>query len=137
MNRLSASESQQQWDLTGRCITQLVFDPGAVRLATWHLEGEAEIRLGVPFHLRQPDGSEYVLDPEQTATLSPVFGLLQEPLRNLTAFRSGGLHVAFENGTTIVIEPHPAYEAWEASGSGDLMGVAYLCGPDGGSPWGQ
>ena len=31
---------------------------------------------------------------------------------------------------------YPQFEAWEARGEGAFEGLAYLCGPGGGSPWG-
>ncbi len=124
------------WDLTGRRVTQLLLDPSSVRLQTWMPEGAAEVRIGVQFTLHTGAGIEHRLDPEQSEALSPVLPLLNRALRALVAFRSGELLVEFDDGASIRVQPHPEYEAWEANGEGELEGIAYLCSPGGGTPWG-
>jgi hypothetical protein len=132
---LTKSSTEQLWTFTDRTVTQLVIDPAAFRFQTWAPDGWAEVRVGVPFTLHPADGAPLVLDPERAPELAPVLDLLGVGLRSIRVRRTGEVRVAFADGSVVEVEPHPAFEAWEISGGGSLAGLAYLCGPGGGSPW--
>jgi hypothetical protein len=133
---LIESPEEHHWVLLDSRVTQLLIDPRSFRFQTWSLDASLEVRIGAPFALRLPSGVERTLDPEQTEGLAPALGILRRPLQNLTITRRGELTVAFGDGLTIVVRPHPRYEAWEVQGGGSLEGMVYTCDVGGGSPWG-
>ncbi|HEX2217227.1 MAG TPA: DUF6188 family protein [Gemmatimonadales bacterium] len=133
---LTRSSFEQLWTFEDRTVTQLVVDPGAFRLQTRALDGWAEVRVGVPFALRPAGRAPLLLDPEEARELAPALGLLGVGLRSIRVRRTGELRVEFADDSVLEVEPHPTFEAWEISGGESLAGLAYLCGPGGGSPWG-
>jgi uncharacterized protein DUF6188 len=133
---LHETTDQHDWELQDVAVTQLVVDPGALRIIAWHAEGSAEFRLGSVFSYTEPDGLERKVDPDQTEQVSPLLALVSRPLDRVTVRRSGELRLAFGDGSSIQIDPDPRFEAWEARGDGAFEELSYLCGPGGGSPWG-
>ena len=133
---LHESLDQHNWELQDVTVTQLVLDPGGLRIVAWHVDGSAEFRLGSPFSYTEADGLAREIDPEQAEQVSPLLALVSRPLTRVTVERSGGLELAFGDGSLLRIDPDPQFEAWEARGEGAFEGLAYLCGPGGGSPWG-
>jgi hypothetical protein len=133
---LTKTRDEHTWSFEQRQVTQLIIDPAAFRFQTWDLGGAAEVRVGVPFSLRLGGGDPLALDPDHARQLAPALALLGLELRSIRVRRVGDLRVEFADGTVLEVEPHPAYEAWEISGVDRLAGLAYLCGPGGGSPWG-
>ena len=133
---LVRSGDLRDWDLGGREVTQLIIDPNAFRFVVWTQDGSVEIRLETPFELQTPDGQLVVLDPASTAELVPILRLLGLGVNGIVASEVGRLEVRFVDDTRIISEPHPAFEAWQTTGDGDLSRLNYLCGPGGGSPWG-
>ena len=131
-----AQLDEHRWTLKDHQVTQLILDPSAFRFQTWTLAASAEIRCGVPFTYREADGIEHTLDPDAPESLAPLLGLLMQTLLTVTVTRLGNLAVTFGDGSELRVTPHPAYEAWEINGSGELEEMGYLCGPGGGSPWG-
>ena len=132
---VSKNHDEHRWVLGGRRVTQVTVDLSSVRLYAWTLDGDLEVRAGVPFSLRRGN-TETRFETEQPATLGPVLALLGSTLHSLTVSRFGSLLLRFDDGSELQIEPHDRFEAWEAHGSGSLEGVAYLAGPPGQSPWG-
>jgi hypothetical protein len=95
-----------------------------------------EIRLGATFLLSEPDGSERTIEPEAPEQLAPLLTLVGRMLAELTVTREGSLRITFSDGTTIAIDSHAQFEAFEVRGSGALESLAYLACRGGGSPWG-
>ncbi|HVE78697.1 MAG TPA: DUF6188 family protein [Gemmatimonadaceae bacterium] len=117
-------------------VTQLVFEPGTLRLQTWSLDGSAEVRLAAPFRLRlAAGGAERTLDPAAAETLAPVLALLRRGVESLTLTRSGTLTLAFRDGAAVVADASGRGAAWEVDGGGILEGLAYR-GVAGVVPWG-
>jgi hypothetical protein len=133
---LIESPEEHHWVLLDSRVTQLLIDANSFRFQAWSLDASAEVRVGVPFTLRLPSGAERSLDPEQTEGLAPALAILRRPLQSLTITRGGELTVDFGDGMSIVVRPHPRYEAWEVQGGGSLEGMDYLCHVGGGAPWG-
>ncbi|HMG19526.1 MAG TPA: DUF6188 family protein [Gemmatimonadales bacterium] len=133
---LHESLDQHAWKLQDVTVTQLVLDPGGLRIVAWHVDGSAEFRLGSPFSYTEADGLAREIDPEQAEQVSPLLALVGRPLTRITVERSGRLELAFGDGSLLRIDPDSQFEAWEARGKGAFEGLAYLCGPGGGSPWG-
>ena len=133
---LNETGEQHEWTLTEHRITCLLIDPSSVRLQSWELSGELEVRLGAEFSLALPGGEPRLLDPERTTSLAPLLGLMGEEITRIRIARSGVLALELAGGATFAVHPHPAYEAWEMEMVRDTERVGCLCAPGGGSPWG-
>ena len=123
------------WTLHDHRVTQLVVELGAARLVTWTLHASLDVRLGVPFVVRQADGEDRPADPDEPEQLAPLLTLVGRWLETLTATADGGLVLAFSDGTELRIATDPRYEAWQVQGGGALEGLAYVGRPGGGTPW--
>ena len=103
---LHESLDRHDWELQDVTVTQLVLDPGALRIVAWHADGSAEFRLGSPFSYTEADGLAREIDPEQAEQVSPLLALVSRPLTRITVERSGQLALAFGDGSLLRIEPH-------------------------------
>ncbi|MDF1503807.1 DUF6188 family protein [Roseisolibacter sp. H3M3-2] len=117
-------------------VTQFVVELGAVRLMTWTLHDSLELRVDVPFTLRQADGMSRRADPREPEQLAPLLTLVGRRVDALEIERDGALLAAFSDGTTVAVEPHLRQEAWRVQGAGGLEGLDYRCPAGGGTPWG-
>ncbi len=133
---LEETPDRHQWTFQDLRVTQLLVDPGSFRIQAWHLSAQIELRLGVPFAFRDLDGRSRVVDPEAPEQVAPLLTLVGRSVDAAMISRSGALAIRFGDGSTIDIEPHDQFEAWEIQGTGELAEVNYLCGVGGGSPWG-
>lgn len=70
-----------------------------------------------PFRL-DIHGHSYSLSPEEEpdAALQPLRQLVGHTIEEATADAAGALHVIFEGGARLTVEPDAAYEAWSFSG---------------------
>jgi Family of unknown function (DUF6188) len=123
------------WTFHDHRVTQLVVEPGAVRLVTWTLHASLDVRLGTPFTIRQADGIDRPADPDEPEQLAPLLTLVGRWVETLTATTSAELEIAFSDGTHLVARRDPRYEAWQVQGGGALEGIAYVARPTGGTPW--
>ncbi|HUF26110.1 MAG TPA: DUF6188 family protein [Gemmatimonadaceae bacterium] len=134
---LDATPQQHSWTFEEHCVTQLIIEPGAVRLATWTLQASAEIRLDTPFRFVEGDGTARRIDPEEPELLAPLLTLVGRTVHGLVVTIAGELEVSFGDGSRLSAWPHPRHEAWQVSGGGALEGMAYVCAIGGGVPWGE
>ena len=88
-----------------------------------------EIRVACPFVLQRADGSVIGGDPEIPENVPPLLELAGKTVARASC--ASDLVVEFDNGTVLMVPPHPAYEAWEVHGAGGLLVVA---SPGGGEP---
>jgi hypothetical protein len=116
-------------------VTQLMVELGAVRLLTWTLRDALELRVGVPFTLRQADGLERRVDPREPEQLAPLLTLVGRRAEAFEATRDGALSVGFSDGTVVDVRPEARHEAWRLQGAGGLEGLDYRCPAGGGVPW--
>ena len=116
-------------------VTQLLVELRAVRLLTYSLHDALELRVGVPFTLRQADGDARRVDPAEPEQLAPLLTLVGRRVEALDADEGGGAEVAFSDGTVLTVAPHPREEAWQLQGAGGLEGLVYRSPPGGGRPW--
>jgi hypothetical protein len=116
-------------------VTQLLVELSAVRLQTWTLGASTELRVAVPFALRQADGEDRRVDPAASEQLAPLLTLVGRQLEALEVGRDGALMVAFSDATVLRVTPHARREAWQLQGAGALEGLVYLCPAGGGVPW--
>lgn len=132
----TGGQETHEWRFTGHSITTLIFDPASVRIQSWRPDGRVHVRLGAPFALAAPNGTQTTIDPEEPTTAGVLLGLLTREFQTLTITREGTLSLAIADGWRIAAGPDRRYEAWEAEVGGTEGSERYLCPPAGGSPWG-
>ena len=78
-----------------------------------------------PFRL-DIDGDSFSLSPEEEpdAALQPLRQLVGHTIEESTADAAGALHVIFEGGARLTVEPDPTYEAWSVSGPDGALVVS-------------
>jgi hypothetical protein len=135
MTTLDAFPDRHVWTLEQHRVTQLAVELGGCRLLTWTLEASAEVRLGAGFTLRQADGDERAVDPDEPEQLAPLLTLVGRFLETLTILRRGDLVLTFSDGTILTAGPHQVRDAWHVQGGGALEGLAYRCDAGGSVPW--
>ena len=129
------SPDEHRWSLSGHRVTQLAVDHASVRFQTWTLQASAEVRLAAPFTLREPDGVERRIEPEEPEQAAPLLSLIGRSIELVVVSRSGHLELGFGDGSVVSVAPHPRVDAWELQGGGAFEGMAYRCDAGGGAPW--
>jgi hypothetical protein len=78
-----------------------------------------------PFRL-DIDGDSFSLSPEEDRddALQALRQLVGHTIEDATADAAGALHVIFEGGARLTVEPDPAHEAWNVSGPGGALVVS-------------
>jgi hypothetical protein len=134
MNKAAPAENEEFWTipLQGREVSMCKVDY-AVTLVFWTMEDAAEVRLGVPFAIREPGVDAAALNPEERRRdLGPVIDCFGKTVERLLIWKPDGrLDLTFTDGTQIEVLPHNDYEAWEVTGPGSLK---FVCMPGGGEP---
>jgi hypothetical protein len=127
------TEAGEYWEmpLEGREVTQCCVDY-EMRFRFWKADNDtAEVRLP-RFRLREPDGTEHVLEVEKDRrALAPALDCFGKAVERALAWKDGRLELAFTDGTLIEVAPHEQFEAWQVTGPGRIMVV---CLPGGGEP---
>lgn len=116
-------------------VIQLLVELRAVRLQTYTLHDAVELRIAVPFLLRQADGDERRIDPAEPEQLAPLLTLVGRQAEQLAVHERGDLEAAFSDGTILRVDAHPRAEAWQLQGAGGLEGLVYRARAGGGPPW--
>ena len=136
MTTLDDFPDRHVWTLGNHRVTQLVAQmDGACRIVTWTLQASVDVRIATAFTLRQADGDERRIDPDEPEQLAPLLTLVGRALETIVVVRRGELQLTFSDGTILVVGPHRVHEAWEVQGGGELEGMAYRCEPGGRVPW--
>jgi hypothetical protein len=91
-----------------------------------------EVVIETPFSYRDRLRRNHVLDPqEDRPTLGIALGLFGTTVGEASVTADGTLAIAFEDGSSVTVRPHPRYEAWHlAWPDGRLL----VCPPGGGEP---
>jgi hypothetical protein len=78
-----------------------------------------------PFRL-DVHGDSFWLSPEEESDDAPqaLRQLVSHTIEEATADAAGALHVIFEGGARLTVEPDAAYEAWSVSGPDGAMVVS-------------
>jgi hypothetical protein len=78
-----------------------------------------------PFRL-DLHGHSLSLSPEEDRddALDALRQLVDRTIEDATADDVGALHLTFERGARLTVEPDPAYEAWSVSGPGGALVVS-------------
>ena len=78
-----------------------------------------------PFRL-DIHGDNYLLSPDEEPddALQALRQLVGHTIEEATADAAGALHVIFEGGARLTVEPDPAYEAWSVSGPDGALVVS-------------
>jgi hypothetical protein len=71
-------------------------------------------------------GNSFSLSPEEESddALQALRQLVGRTIEEATADASGALHVIFEGGARLTVEPDAAYEAWSVSGPDGALVVS-------------
>ncbi|MFB9905095.1 DUF6188 family protein [Allokutzneria oryzae] len=113
----------------GMEVTQVRVDNALTLL----LSGGALITVESAAELSTPDGPVRLLPDRQK--VAPALALFGAKLTWEIIFRHGALHLGFDNGYHLTVEPDPRFEAWSATGPGELRVV---CTPGGElATWGR
>ena len=82
-----------------------------------------------PFRL-DIHGESFSLSPEEETddALQALRQLVGHTIEEATADAAGALHVIFEGGARLTVEPDPAYEAWSVSGPDGALVVSTAAG---------
>lgn len=128
-------EDVQEWRFTDWRITQITIDAASIRLLAWRLEGAAEIRISAPFRFRDRDRESRV-DPGNAPELALMLPVVDRAIEMIRVEGTGALQLRIGGRMILNVEPDRDFEAWEIGGAGMLEGLAYLCPPGGGLPWG-
>jgi len=83
------------------------------------------IVVEAPFRL-DIHGDSFSLSPQQESgdALQLLRQLVGHTIEEATADAAGALHVIFEGGARLTVEPDPAYEAWSVSGPDGALVVS-------------
>jgi hypothetical protein len=115
--------------LTGCTVNRCCAD-WAVTLEMQNPDGDHfELRIGDVFAFTAPDGTETLLRSEEDpAGLGPVLTCTRTVVESATAVEDGHLEMSFVDGSSLRVNPSPAYEAWEFTGP---RGSKIVCMPGG------
>ncbi|MGA3541593.1 DUF6188 family protein [Micromonosporaceae bacterium DT194] len=92
----------------------------------------AELVIETPFLLFDPNGQRHELQPGTGASLAPVLDLFGQTISSVEVRGKGALHLTFESGTELHIDPDHTYESWHLTG----IGVEPITvGPGGETDW--
>ena len=107
--------------LTGKSLQSVLIEH-TVRM---QLSNVYFIVIESPFRL-DIHGDSFSLSPEEEsdAALQPLRQLVGHTIEEATADAAGALHVIFEGGARITVEPDAAYEAWSVSGPDGALVVS-------------
>jgi hypothetical protein len=125
--------------LAGCEVRRTSFD-GQVRLlligrdANGHRAVSAELIIESSFSFRDSSGKIHQLQPGTSGpALGPVIGLFMQAITAVAVRDRGTLTLDFNDGSQIVVEPHPKYESWHLLGNEGVSGI--LVGPGGETGW--
>ena len=94
----------------------------------FHLDqGRYSVKIEVPFVFSVAQES-YNVTPETQDSVCPVLSIFNKAVSEARAYKRGELQISFLGGSSIVVAPNAAYEAWEIAGSNGLLMV---CTPGG------
>jgi hypothetical protein len=123
--------------LIGCQVERTAFDY-QVRLSLVGLDSDgrcrvnAELVIETPFLLRDPAGEWHELDPGSGSDLAPVLDLFRRTLSTAEIRDWGALHLTFNDGAELHIDPDAQYESWALTGTGvDPV----MVGPGGETDW--
>ena len=91
---------------------------------------DLEFVIECPFQFTRNE-DVLLLDPNERERLGPFLAIYPGLVSEGWVSHSGCLNLAMGDGTSIVVEPDPRYEAWQIVGPNNLLVV---CTPGGGEP---
>jgi len=118
-------------ELTGQRVTRVCFDYALTLLTA----GGFELRIETLFSMSDAAGHRRDVEPTEIGVnAGSLLALLNQTVTSCSTAAFGALHLSFETGAVLSIEPHPAFEAWTITGS---RGERAVCLPGGGlANWG-
>ncbi|MEU5854396.1 DUF6188 family protein [Nocardiopsis dassonvillei] len=124
-------------ELVGTQVTRTAFDHQVRVTFTGHgpdgrvcLDGELVIETTLS--LTDAEGDRAILTPGTGVGLAPLLGLFGRTVTAVEVTGHGTLHLGFDDGTGLRVDPDPAHESWSLTGFGfDPV----LVGPGGETDW--
>jgi Family of unknown function (DUF6188) len=87
-----------------------------------------EVVIETPFIVITAKGEERTVDPSITTSLVPLLELYPDALMAATVGSDATLQLHLSSGASLVVPPHPEFEAWQVNGrDGSLV----VCTPGG------
>src|SRR6266508_1297501 len=109
-------------------VGQHVTEESAEFTLSLRTDADYEIRIETDFSIRTPEG-DVAFALGQTSLDPDTFrSLLERTVTASSATDSGILELAFDNGTSLRVEPDDTYEAWTVAGPN---GQKVVCMPGG------
>ncbi|MCY0954389.1 DUF6188 family protein [Streptomyces sp. H27-S2] len=124
-------------ELVGSGVTRTAFDY-QVRIGFTAYGPDGRIRLDGELVIESPitvtgtSGTRTVLTPGTGTALAPLLGLFTRTVTQAEVTGLGTLHLGFDDGTRLRVDPDPDYESWSLTGSGF---EPVMVGPDGETGW--
>ena len=122
------TEQSDHWvvPLQGKTVTCCLVDH-AFGMELWECAGTTTIRIEGGF-VFQEQGTTYQLSPAHPTALGPALSTIGKVVAAARAYKDGCLDLRFADGSTLLVKPDVAYEAWEIAGTG---GLRVVCTPGG------
>ena len=114
-------ENEEYWEvqLKDRTVTRCMVD-GSFAIETWVPRDTVRVRIEAPFRYSTIT-SKHELDPDKPKTLGPALSILGKNLIRVLAEKKGHLNLLFSDQSTVDVEPHAEYEAWEISSATGML----------------
>src|SRR5262249_17707199 len=112
-------EHSDYWELpfNGLVVTMCLIDFAF----GFHLDqGQFQVKIGQPFVFSTLTES-YNVTPETQDSVCPVLSIFNKAVGEARAYKRGELQISFSDGSSIVVAPNEAYEAWEIAGRNGLL----------------
>jgi Family of unknown function (DUF6188) len=87
-----------------------------------------EVVIETPFIVISAKGEERTADPSITTSLVPLLELYPDALMAATVDSDATLQLRLSSGASLVVPPHPEFEAWQVNGRD---GFLVVCTPGG------
>jgi hypothetical protein len=112
-------DAGDHWDISivGATVDQCCFDY-AVVLRFSVAPGTWELRIETPLVMKDANGREHLVPPEEATRLGLVLETLHLGVVEATAFKDGALALRLENGVRVDVAPDEQFEAWGLVGPG-------------------
>lgn len=114
IKRRNLVEYEEHWDLprlAGQVVIRCLVDHAFTLRFSPH-EEKVEIRIEGPFKIRESNGEEFLMIPEETLSLGPALRVFQREVVSARAYKYGRLQVLFSDGSSLQVDADQEYEAW-------------------------
>ena len=93
-------------------------------------QDDVQIHIGQPCRLKN-GATEVLLVPNKTTSLAAILPYFWAHVDAIRMGKDGSLRIAFRQGASLDVGPHPEYEAWEAGCRVQNQGYRIVSTPGG------